>query len=101
MVVLLTVGLIDLLMQPDTAPFNLVSFFVVQVLAGGAIGVGVGRALVFVLNRLHLEYERLYTVATLSAVLLTYGATAALGGSGFLAVYLAGLVMGKYDFVYK
>jgi potassium/hydrogen antiporter len=101
MAVLLTVGLIDLLMQPDTAPFNLVSFFVVQVLAGGAIGVGVGRALVFVLNRLHLEYEGLYTVATLSAVLLTYGATAALGGSGFLALYLAGLVMGKYDFVHK
>lgn len=101
MAVLLTIGLIDLLMQPDTAWFNLVSFFALQVLVGGAIGVGVGRLLAFVLNRLHLEYEGLYPVVTLSAVLLTYGATAALGGSGFLAVYLVGLVVGKYDFVHK
>jgi cell volume regulation protein A len=101
MAVLLTIGLIDLLMQPDTAAFNLVFFFALQVLVGGAIGVGVGRSLVFVLNRLHLEYQGLYPVVTLSAVLLTYGLTAALGGSGFLAVYLAGLVMEKYDFIHK
>ena len=32
---------------------------------------------------------------------LTYGATASLGGNGFLAVYVAGLVMGNSDFIHK
>jgi len=33
--------------------------------------------------------------------LLTYGVTASLGGNGFLAVYLAGMVMGNSDFIHK
>ena len=41
------------------------------------------------------------SVLTLALVLLTYGGTALLQGSGFLAVYLAGLVMGSSDFVHK
>jgi cell volume regulation protein A len=34
-------------------------------------------------------------------VLLTYGATATIGGNGFLAVYVAGLVAGNRDFMHK
>jgi cell volume regulation protein A len=101
MAVLLTIGLISLLMRPETDPLGLVSFFFLQVLVGCAVGVGFGRLLVFVINRLHLEYDGLYSVLTLSAVLLTYGAASALVGNGFLAVYLAGLILGKYDFVHK
>ena len=102
MAVLLTIALISVLSGgPDTGPLALVTFFVLQVVVGGAIGLGVGRLLVMVLNRLHLEYDGLYPVLTLSAVLLIYASATYLGGSGFLAVYLAGLVMGKADFVHK
>lgn len=52
-------------------------------------------------NRVRLEYEGLYPVLTLSLVLFTYGVTATIGGNGFLAVYLAGLVMGNSDFIHK
>ena len=48
-----------------------------------------------------LESEGLYPVLTLAAVILTYGAAAALGGSGFLAVYLAGIVVGRGEFIQK
>ncbi len=48
-----------------------------------------------------LEFEGLYPVLTLSLILLTYGATAGLGGNGFLAVYIAGLVMSKNGFIHK
>jgi cell volume regulation protein A len=68
---------------------------------GGALGYAIGKGVVFVINRLQLEYEGLYPVLTLSLVLLTYGATGSLGGNGFLAVYVAGLVMGKHDFIHK
>jgi cell volume regulation protein A len=54
-----------------------------------------------VINRLHLEYDGLYPVLSLSLVLLTYGLADALGGNGFLAIYLAGLVMGHSRFVHK
>ena len=50
---------------------------------------------VLAINRLRLDYEGLYPVLTLSMVLVTYAATAALGGSGFLAVYLTGIVIGN------
>ena len=60
---------------------------------GAAAGYGLGRLMILLVNRLRLEYEGLYPVLTLSFVLLTYGAAAILGGNGFLAVYVAGLVM--------
>lgn len=101
MAVFLTLGLISLLVSPEGEPITLIYFFVVQVVVGSAIGVGVGKLIVLVLNRIHLEYDGLYPVLTLSAVLFTYGATASLGGSGFLAVYLVGLMMGRSDFVHK
>jgi cell volume regulation protein A len=68
---------------------------------GAALGYGIGKLAVLIMNRLVLEFEGLYPVLTLSLILLTYGATAELGGNGFLAVYIAGLVMGKNDFIHK
>jgi potassium/hydrogen antiporter len=53
------------------------------------------------MNHLALEFEGLYPVLTLSLILLTYGVAAEVGGNGFLAVYVAGLVMAKNDFVHK
>jgi len=57
--------------------------------------------MVVLVNRLRLEYDGLYPVLTLSLVLLTYSGSAWLGGNGFLAVYLAGLMMGNSDFIHK
>ncbi|MEX2430998.1 MAG: potassium/proton antiporter [Dehalococcoidia bacterium] len=101
MAVLLTLGFITLLTAPDPGPLGLGVFFVLQAVVGAGVGLGVGRLLVMVLNRLHLEYDGLYPVLTLSGVLLIYAGATQLGGSGFLAVYLAGLIMGKSQFVHK
>ncbi len=46
-------------------------------------------------------YEGVYPVFFLALAVLTYGLTAAAGGSGFLAVYIAGLIAGNSDFIYK
>jgi len=53
------------------------------------------------LNHLHLEYEGLYLVLTASLVIFMYGAAAMLGGSGFLAVYVAALLIGNRSFIRK
>lgn len=101
MAVFLTIGFIHLLTHAGASLVDFVPMFFSQMVVGAALGYGVGRAAVFVTNHLRLEYEGLYSVFTLTLVLLTYGVTASLGGNGFLAVYLAGLVMGNSDFIHK
>lgn len=101
MAIFLTVGLIQLITQPKLSPVNLIGLFALQMLVGAVLGYGMGRVMLFLVNRLNLGYEGLYPVLTLSLVFLTFGLTDAIGGSGFLAVYLAGIVLVRYDFVHK
>lgn len=101
MAVFLTIGLISLITGASTSVLDLVSMFIRQMVVGAAIGYGTGKLMVVLINRLRLEYDGLYPVLTLSLVLLTYSGSAWLGGNGFLAVYLAGLMMGNRDFIHK
>jgi cell volume regulation protein A len=68
---------------------------------GGVLGYGFGKAMVFVINHLRLAYEGIYSVFVLAFAALTFAATAGLGGSGFLAVYVAGIVAADNEFVQK
>ena len=101
MAVFLTIGLIQLQMQPDSTILSLVPLFVQQMAVGAALGYGMGRGMVWVVNRANLNYEGLYPVMTVSLILFTYGMTALLGGNGFLAVYLAGVIMGRETFIHQ
>ena len=101
MAVFLTVGMLQLISNPGQSPLTLIPLFVLQMGLGALIGVAAGRAAVWLINRLRLEYDGLYPVLSLAVVLCTYGGTALVGGNGFLAVYLAGLVMAQQDFVHK
>ncbi|MEP0763931.1 MAG: potassium/proton antiporter [Chloroflexota bacterium] len=101
MAVFLTLGMIRLVQDPTASLPDLVLMFVQQMALGVIFGLGIGRGITFVLNRIRLEYDGLYSVASMALVLLTYGATTSLGGSGFLAVYLAGLVAGNRSFIHK
>jgi cell volume regulation protein A len=53
------------------------------------------------INRVRLGYEGLYPVVLIAIALLTYGIAASLGGSGFLAVYVAGIAMGNARFLHQ
>jgi len=101
MAVFLTIGFIRLLATPTASATSLIPLFVLQMALGAALGYGIGKMTVHFVNRLRLEYEGLYPVLTLSLVIFIYGAATSLGGNGFLAVYLAGLVMGNSDFIHK
>jgi cell volume regulation protein A len=101
MAVFLTLGLTNLLTHPDASFVELIPEFMVEMVVGAVVGYGMGRGITLLINRARLEAEGLYPVLTLALVLLTYGVTTALAGNGFLAVYLAGLVLGNRDFVHK
>ena len=101
MAVLLTLGMLRVLTAPSVSASGLLAFFALQIVLGAAVGYAVGRAGVRLLNAIRLEYEGLYTALMLSLVLLCYSGAAVLGGSGFLAVYVAGLIFGNSSFSHK
>ena len=68
---------------------------------GSLVGYFLGKAIILLINRVKLEYESLYPVLTLALVLFTYGIAVVVKGNGFLAVYLAGLIVGNKDFIHK
>ena len=53
------------------------------------------------LCRWTLVYPGLYPVFGISTVVLTFSLTQLINGNGFLAVYIAGIVMGNYAFLYR
>ncbi len=101
MAIFLTTAMVGLLTDPTASILGLVPMFFVQMVAGGAAGYLLGRGMVYVINKLHLEYDGLYPVLSIALVLLVYGITALIGGNGFLAVYLAGLVMGNTNVLHR
>ncbi len=101
MAIFLTVGVIQLITQPEASALDLIGLFFLQMVVGGVLGILMGRVMLFLTNRLKLGYEGLYPVLILSLVFLTFGLTDALGGSGFLAVFLAGIVLGNRDFIHR
>ena len=68
--------------------------FVLQMGVGAALGLIGGRALLWFMRRISLPSEGLYPLRTLASVLVLYGATTIAHGSGFLAVFVAGIVLG-------
>jgi cell volume regulation protein A len=91
--VLLVVGFVDWLERPGWGVWNMAALFG-QELAGGAIcGVVVGRLAVWAFRHLSLPAPGLYPVASVAAAALAYGGATTLHGSGFLAVYIAGLML--------
>jgi len=101
MAIFLTVGMIEIITQPDLSPLSLVVIFLRQMIVGAVLGLAMGQVTLWLVRRLRLGYEGLYPVLTLAMVLLTFGLTAVLGGSGFLAVYLAGIVIGQPEYAQK
>ncbi len=74
--------------------------FALQMLVGGAVGVLGGLVLQQVM-RLPLPNEALYPVRTMAFAALIYGVAAVAHGSGFLAVFLAGIIIGDTNAPYK
>ena len=101
MAVLLTIGLIGLITNGNRSPLELIPFFLIQMSLGVTIGLLSGKFFTWFINRLNLKIEGLYTVFSIAIVLVIFGLTNAINGNGFLAVYLAGLMMGNKNFIHK
>src|SRR5215217_1009063 len=93
--VLLVLGFISWIQQPDYDAIDMLLAIVRELLIGGAVGVAVGYLAVRGLSSVKLASAGLYPVASLATAAVSFGGADVLHGSGFLAVYLAGLVIGS------
>ena len=75
--------------------------FVVQLAVGAVVGVAGGALLVWFMRRVPLPSEGLYPLRVLSVALVIYGAATVAHGSGFLAVFVAGILVGDARAPYK
>lgn len=101
MAVFLTLALTDYLTGHGEKPWMLVPELLFEMAIGVLFGYGLGRLMVWTINHVRLDYEGLYPVFTSGSVLLVYGGAHALHGNGFLAVYVAGVVLGSLGFLRK
>ena len=93
--VLLVLGFIEWIRSPTTACSTWRCCSSQQLGIGAVVGVAVGWLAVQAFRRAKLATGGLYPVASLAVVAIAFGAADVLHGSGFLAVYLAGLAMGS------
>lgn len=94
---LMAIGILQMKLTPQTA----ISMFVTQMSVGAILGWLMARGSLLLINKLKLESAGLYPALTLALLILTFSSTEILGGSGLLATYLMGLLMGRQDFLHK
>ena len=101
MAVLFTISLIRILTVANTTYLDLLQIIFTQISIGLILGWIMGSISPWIINKIKLEQDGLYSVLVISLVLFTYSITTTMNGNGFLAVYLTGLLMGRVRFNHK
>ena len=101
MAYVLTIAFLALVMNPHQSLFSIIPLFLKQMIIGGIAGLLFGMASKYVINKIKLGFEGLYPVLVISLMFITFSGTDALGGNGFLAVYLCAVYLGNQDLIHK
>jgi cell volume regulation protein A len=91
--VLLVIGFMNWIQRPDYGLVDMLALFAKEAVIGVGCGMLVGRLAARALASIRLPTAGLYPVAALGAAGVAFGSAQSLGGSGFLAVYLTGVLM--------
>lgn len=101
MAYMLTIVLTQLAQASGMGWGQIASSFVIQFVVGAAAGYLLGKLAVLMLNRLNIDNQSLYPILLLAFVLFTFSATSLLNGNGYLAVYIAGMMVGNHKIAYR
>lgn len=101
MAYMLTILLIQIIQSGELSWSGILLLLATQFSVGALAGYLLGRLAVYTLNRIQLQNSALYQVILLTFVFFTFSFTGLLSGNGYLAVYIAGLVIGNRRIVYK
>jgi len=97
----LLVGMIEFATTDGASVWSVVREFVEEMTIGLAVGVAGAGLLVLFMRHVRLPNEGLYPLRTLAAAGLIYGLASIAHGSGFLAVFIAGLALSEVEMPYK
>ena len=97
----LMIGMLEFATADDGSLWSVVWEFLLEMGVGLVVGIAGTALLVFLMRQVRLPSESLYPLRTLAAAGLIYGLASVAHGSGFLAVFIAGLALGDLDTPYK
>ncbi len=101
MAYVLTIAFLSLVINQDQSAFSIIILFVQQMVVGGIAGLVFGRLSKFLINNIKLDFEGLYPVLVIALMFITFSATDAIGGNGFLAIYICAVYLGNQVLIHK
>lgn len=102
MAVFLTTAILQLMqLSGNFTIWEVIPLFVQQMALGAFMGFILGKGFVWIFTKLKIEIEGLYLVLSIALVMFIYSTTQILNGNGFLAVYVAGVVLGNHTYILK
>lgn len=103
MAYMLTLLLIQIIETPagEVSIWYSLLMFVVQMSVGAIAGFLLGKLAVWLMNRLNVTNESMYPILLLACVFFIFSITELIKGNGYLAVYIAGLVVGNHKMQHK
>jgi potassium/hydrogen antiporter len=97
----LMIGILEFATEDGGSVWTIFTNFVVEMTIGLAVGIAGAAALVLFMRRVQLPSEGLYPLRTLAAAGVIYGLASVSHGSGFLAVFIAGLALSDVEAPFK
>lgn len=101
MAYMLTIVLIQFIQSDGMGTGNIICSFIIQFLVGAAAGYILGKLAILILNKINIDNQSLYPILILSFVFFTFAITDLLRGNGYLAVYIAGMMVGNHKITFR
>ncbi|MDO4881252.1 MAG: potassium/proton antiporter [Capnocytophaga sp.] len=101
MAYVLTTTCIGLVQMPEQPIMQMIFTFFSQVILGVVFGFAFGKLSKIIFNRIHLGFEGLYPILAIALMYITFSATEAMYGNGFLAIYICAVYLGNQNFIHK
>lgn len=101
MAYMLTIVLIQFIQSDGMGTGNIIGSFIIQFLVGAAAGYILGKLTILILNKINIDNQSLYPILLLSFVFFTFAITDLLRGNGYLAVYIAGMMVGNHKITFR
>ncbi|WP_324026434.1 potassium/proton antiporter [Maribacter sp. BPC-D8] len=101
MAYVLTLAFLTLVINQDLSVLSIIPLFLKQMILGGIGGFAFGKLSEIIINKIKLGFEGLYPVLVIALMFITFSATDALGGNGFLAIYICAVYLGNQDLIHK
>lgn len=101
MAYMLTIALIGIIQKPEDGIAVYLIMLLKEIGFGAVIGVALGFGTVYLLNHVHFNIESMYFIVGLALMMCTYSISSFIEANSFLAVFIAGIIIGNSTLVRK